>query len=60
MRFLHTADWHIGKIENNFSMLDNQESAINDIINLLKETKYDCLIIAGDLYDRINPSAEAL
>lgn len=60
MRFLHTADWHIGKIVNNFSMLDNQESAINEIINLLKETKYDCLIIAGDLYDRINPSAEAL
>lgn len=60
MRFLHTADWHIGKIVNDFSMLEYQKDAIDQIIQLLLEKKYDGLIIAGDLYDRINPSSQAM
>lgn len=60
MRFIHTADWHIGKIVNDFSMLPYQEHALNQLIDLLKERKVDCLIIAGDLYDRSNPPALAM
>lgn len=60
MRFLHTADWHIGKIVNDFSMLEYQRDMIDQIVNLLIKTKYDCLIIAGDLYDRSLPSQESM
>lgn len=60
MRFLHTADWHIGKIVNDFSMLPYQHDMIQQIIELLSKEHYDALIIAGDLYDRPNASSEAV
>lgn len=58
MRFLHTADWHIGKIVNEFPMIDYQRDMLKQIIHLLKEEPYDCLVIAGDLYDRAQPKQE--
>lgn len=60
MRFLHTADWHIGKIVNEFSMLAYQGRMIEQIIQLLETKNYDCLIIAGDLYDRAQPAQDAI
>lgn len=58
MRFLHTADWHIGKIVNEFPMIEYQRDLLKQIIQLLKEDNYDCLVIAGDLYDRAQPKQE--
>lgn len=60
MRFLHTADWHIGKIVNEFSMLEQQRMMLQQLISILKTKQYDCLVIAGDLYDRSQPSAESM
>ncbi|MGL5820119.1 MAG: exonuclease SbcCD subunit D [Sarcina sp.] len=60
MKFIHTGDWHIGKIVNEFSMLENQEKFLEDLIVLMKKENPDALIIAGDLYDRSVPPANAV
>lgn len=60
MRFIHTADWHIGKILNDYSLLEDQKYYFDRFIEDLKTLKPDALIIAGDLYDRSIPSAEAI
>lgn len=60
MKIVHTGDWHIGKVVNEFSMIDDQRFYLDRIIDLLKEEKADVFIIAGDIYDRSVPPAEAV
>lgn len=60
MRILHTADWHLGKIVNEFSMLELQEEYLKDLVQQTKEYEVDALIMAGDLYDRAIPPKEAV
>jgi exonuclease SbcD len=60
MKILHLADLHIGKKVNNFSMLDDQVYILDQILNLLDQHKPQVLIIAGDVYDKTVPSADAV
>lgn len=60
MKIVHTGDWHIGKVVNEFSMIEDQRFYLDRIIDLLKEEKADVFIIAGDIYDRSVPPAEAV
>ena len=60
MKIIHTGDWHIGKIVNEFSMIDDQRYILNDLIKLINLEKPDVLIIAGDIYDRSIPPVEAV
>ncbi|MFB1049364.1 exonuclease SbcCD subunit D [Paraliobacillus sp. JSM ZJ581] len=60
MRILHTADWHLGKIVHGVHMTNDQAYVIEQLLILLKEEKPDCLIIAGDIYDRSIPPKEAV
>ena len=60
MRILHTADWHLGKVVNEFSMLDLQKEYLTKLMNKIKELEIDLLIMAGDLYDRAIPPKEAV
>lgn len=60
MKLIHTADLHIGKIVNEFSMIEEQKNALTQILAIAKEEEADALIIAGDIYDRSVPSAEAV
>ncbi|WP_310604642.1 exonuclease SbcCD subunit D [Anaerosporobacter sp.] len=60
MKFIHTADLHIGKVVNEFSMLEEQKRILGQILNIVKEEGADGLILAGDIYDRSVPSAEAV
>ncbi|KMT23343.1 exonuclease SbcCD subunit D [Clostridium cylindrosporum] len=60
MKLIHTGDLHIGKIIHEFSMLEDQRFALNNLIELIKEEKPDVLVIAGDLYDRSVPPADAV
>ncbi|MEG0479964.1 MAG: exonuclease SbcCD subunit D [Clostridium sp.] len=60
MKFVHLGDLHIGKIIHEFSMLQDQQHALNSILDLLKEEEVDGLIIAGDLYDRSVPPSDAV
>ena len=59
VKFLHTADWHIGRKLQGKDLLEDQQYVMNDLIRKIDETKPDFLIIAGDLYDRSVPSKEA-
>ncbi len=60
MRILHTADLHIGKVVNNFSMLEDQKYVLTQMVDMVREQNVQAFIIAGDVYDRPIPSAEAV
>ena len=60
MKFLHLSDLHIGKRVNEFSMLEDQEYILTKIINIIDDEKPDTVVIAGDVYDKSVPSAEAV
>ncbi|MBE6066025.1 exonuclease SbcCD subunit D [Clostridium cochlearium] len=60
MKLIHTGDWHIGKIVNEFSMIEDQKIVLKQLINIIEEEKPNALIIAGDLYDRSIPPVEAV
>ena len=60
MRILHTADWHLGKIVNDYSMIEDQRHYLNKLIDHIKDKQVDAFIVAGDLYDRSLPSKEAV
>ena len=59
VKFLHTADWHIGRKLQGKDLLEDQQYVMNNLISKIDEFKPDFLIIAGDLYDRSVPSKEA-
>ena len=60
MRFLHVADLHIGKRVNGMSLVDDQRFVLQQIIDIACDRKVDALLIAGDIYDKASPSAEAV
>ncbi len=60
MRILHTGDWHIGKVVNDYSLLDDQKYIFKQFFDILEEQKPDVIIIAGDIYDRSIPPKEAV
>lgn len=60
MRILHTSDLHIGKRLNDVNLIEDQKYVLEQIINIAENQKCDAVIIAGDVYDKSNPSAEAM
>lgn len=60
MRFLHTGDLHIGKTICDFSMVDDQRHILNQIVDIAVREKVNAVIIAGDVYDRAIPPADAV
>ncbi|MBE6008888.1 MAG: exonuclease SbcCD subunit D [Lachnospiraceae bacterium] len=60
MRFVHLSDLHIGKRVNDFSMIEDQKYILDKITDIVKEEKADAVIIAGDIYDKSVPPAEAV
>jgi exonuclease SbcD len=59
-RLLHTADWHLGRIFFNVSLLEDQAHALDQLLDIARDTRADALIIAGDVYDRAVPPADAV
>jgi len=60
MKLLHLSDLHIGKRLNEYSMLEDQRYILTKILNIADTVKPDGILIAGDVYDRSNPSDEAV
>lgn len=60
MKFVHLSDLHLGKRVNEYSMLEDQEYILTKIINIIDDEKPFGVIIAGDVYDKSIPSAEAV
>lgn len=60
MKFAHISDLHLGKRIHQFSMIDDQKYILEKIVEIVKEEKVDGILLAGDIYDKIYPSAEAV
>lgn len=57
---MHLADLHLGKRVNGFSMMEDQEYILNRFLEIMEEEQPDGLLIAGDVYDKTIPPAEAV
>ena len=60
MKFIHLSDLHIGKRVNEFSMCEDQEYILRQILQIIDDEEPDAVIIAGDVYDKSIPSTEAV
>ena len=60
MKFIHLSDLHLGQRVNEFSMIEDQDYILKKILEVIDEEKPDSVIIAGDVYDKSVPSAEAV
>lgn len=60
MKIMHLSDLHLGKRVNEFSMMEDQRTILNEILQIIDEEKPDVVLIAGDVYDRSQPSTEVV
>ena len=60
MKLMHLSDLHLGKIVNGFSMLEDQKYILAQILELARSERPDGVLIAGDVYDKRVPAAEAV
>lgn len=60
MKLIHLSDLHLGKRVNEFSMVEDQKYILNEILKIIDQESPDGILLAGDLYDRPVPSAEAV
>ncbi|MFZ2651754.1 MAG: exonuclease SbcCD subunit D [Burkholderiaceae bacterium] len=59
-RLLHSADWHLGRFLHGRSLLDDQAYVLDQFVALARSEGVDAVIIAGDIYDRSVPPADAV
>ena len=60
MKFIHISDLHLGKRLHETSLIEDQEAILNQILNIIDAEKPSGIFIAGDIYDKSSPSAEAV
>lgn len=59
MKILHTGDWHIGKLLEGRSRLEEQQRVLDQFVSMAREQEADIVLIAGDVFDNSHPSAAA-
>jgi exonuclease SbcD len=59
MRILHTADWHLGRTLEGRSRLEEQAAFIDELVAIVRDQEIDVILMAGDVYDSVNPPAAA-
>ena len=59
MRLLHTSDWHIGRSLHGADLLADQEAVLAELARVVADERVDAVLVAGDVYDRAIPSADA-
>ena len=59
MRFIHTADWHLGRTLRGRSRSEELEKALGQIVDIARSEEVDAVLVAGDIYDQRVLSAEA-
>ena len=60
MKIVHTADWHLGRILNGKSLLEDQSYILEQFIEAMREERPDVIVVAGDLYDTSYPNKNAI
>ncbi len=59
MRILHTADWHLGRTLEGRSRMAEQEAFVDELVEMVKKEQIDIILVAGDVFDSVNPPAAA-
>lgn len=59
MRIIHTSDWHFGRTLEGRSRMPEQESFVDELCLMVEEEKIDLVLVAGDVFDTVNPPAAA-
>ncbi|MGV8122380.1 MAG: exonuclease SbcCD subunit D [Candidatus Xenobiia bacterium LiM19] len=59
MRILHTSDWHLGRSLEGRDRQDEQEKFIDELISIVRDENIRCVLVAGDVFDSVNPPARA-
>lgn len=60
MKFIHISDLHLGKKVYEYSMIEEQKNALWQVLSAIDEYSPDCLLVAGDIYDKPVPTVEAV
>jgi exonuclease SbcD len=61
LRFLHTADWHLGRTLGGHALLEEQAALLAEQLpQMVRDTAPDAVLVAGDVFDRAVPPAEAV
>ncbi len=60
MRFIHTADWHLGRLFHGVHLTEDQAYVLEQLVGLVREARPDAVLLAGDVYDRAVPPPEAV
>lgn len=60
MRFIHTADWHLGRLFYGVHLTDDQAHVLDELVALVQDSRVDAILIAGDIYDRAVPPPDAV
>lgn len=60
MRFIHTADWHLGRLFHGVHLTEDQAHVLDQLVDLIRATKPHALVVSGDVYDRAVPPADAV
>jgi exonuclease SbcD len=59
VRILHTSDWHLGRSFHRVGMLEHQAAYVDHLLDVVASESVDLVVVAGDVYDRAVPSADA-
>lgn len=60
MRFIHTADWHLGRLFHGTHLTSDQAYVLDQLVDVAKQARPDAVIVAGDVYDRAVPPPDAV
>lgn len=60
MRFIHTADWHLGRQFHNVSLIEDQRHVLEQLVAQARDAQVDAFVIAGDVFDRAVPGPDAV
>lgn len=60
MKFIHLSDLHLGKKVHEYSMIEDQDYILKEILRIIDEEKVDAILLAGDIYDKPIPPIEAI
>jgi exonuclease SbcD len=60
LRFIHTADWHLGRLFHAQHLTEDQAYILDQFVDLVRDARPDAVIVAGDIYDRAVPPPDAV
>jgi len=60
MKFIHSADWHLGRIMHGVRLIEDQAHLLDQLYDIVRDSRPDALVVSGDLYDRPVPPSEAV